>query len=116
MLFLYLLGVDWNASISIPSNTLNHNNFLFSFVFKKPSFFLSKNGQVSLHFNQEGGVRQNSTGVIVSSIISATVFNYSITSLKNPIKLSFKNIDQKNMNGYLDCYFWNITLGKKRYV
>ena len=48
----------------------------------------------------------------MSSIISASIFNNSVKNLKNPIKLSFKNVDHKNLKGYLDCYFWNTTLGK----
>ena len=93
------------AIIRVPKQTfLDKPETLFSYQFRKPSFFLTESQLQRLNGN-----KVNNDQVVDSDVLAASVLRRVIKNLSNPIILSFKSL-LASLEG--TCQFWNPHLGK----
>ena len=96
------------AIIKVPQRTfLNKSETLYSYQFRKPSLFLTETQLQRLNRDK---VTHNQ--VVASDVLSAAILRRHIGNLSNPIVLSFKPALTADLQGILDCQFWNSDLGK----
>uniref|UniRef100_A0A7M5XNR7 Uncharacterized protein n=1 Tax=Clytia hemisphaerica TaxID=252671 RepID=A0A7M5XNR7_9CNID len=83
-----------DASIILPAEVVGKatNRPIYSYLFKKPSFFLSKNGNLSIQ----------------SMVLSASVDDVTIRNLTDPVKLGFQT-KKPNVTGLVNtCKFYDM--------
>ena len=94
--------------IKIPKQTFIENSeTLYSFCFTEPSLFLTE-GQLQNINGNKTTIEQ----IVDSNVLSASILNRRVENLSNPIVLTFKKSQQQNLDGTLDCQFWNPSLRK----
>lgn len=89
-------GSTSDASITLPSEVVSkaNNNSIYSYLFKRPSLFLSKNGNFSMQ----------------SVVLSASIANVKVEGLSEPVQLTFQS-QKSNVTGLVNtCKFYNTTL------
>ena len=94
--------------IKIPKVTFIENpETLYSFSFTEPSLFLTEEKLQNINGN-----KTQMKQVIDSNVLSASILARRIENLELPIVLTFKKSEQQNVNGSIDCRFWNQSRGK----
>ena len=94
--------------IKIPKETfIETPETLYSFCFTEPSLFLTEEQLQNINGNKTT-IEQ----VVDSNVLSASILNRRVEKLSNPIVLTFKKSEQQNLDGTLDCQFWNASLRK----
>jgi len=73
------------------------NKTIYSYLFRNPSLFLSRNGNISIQ----------------SAVISATVSDVTVTNLSDPVRLTFGS-RKPNVTGLVNtCKFFDVTKESK---
>ena len=86
-----------DASIVLPTEVVKNASSIYSYLFKKPSLFLSRGGNFSVQ----------------SVVLSASVGNVTIRNLTNPVKLGFQT-RKPNVTGLVNtCKFYDFKLQSK---
>ena len=80
---------------------------LYSFSITEPSLFLTEEQLQNINGNKTQ-IKQ----VVNSNVLSASILARRIENLEIPIVLTFKKSEQQNVNGSVDCCFWNQSGGK----
>ena len=94
--------------IKIPKETfIETPETLYSFCFTEPSLFLTEEQLQNIN-----GKKTTIEQVVDSNVLSASILNRRVEKLSNPIVLTFKKSEQQNLDGTLDCQFWNASLRK----
>ena len=95
--------------IKIPKETFLENpETLYSFCFTEPSLFLTEEQLQNINGNKTT-IEQ----VVDSNVLSASILARRVENLEgHPIVLTFKKSEQQNVDGTLDCQFWNTSLRK----
>ena len=94
--------------IKIPKITFIENReTLYSFSFMEPSLFLTEEQLQKINGNKTQ-IKQ----VVNSNVLSASILARRIENLEIPIVLTFKKSEQQNVNGSVNCRFWNQSRGK----
>ena len=99
------------AVIRVPQQTfLDTPETLFSYQFRKPSFFLTESQLQRLN-----GKKVINDQTVDSEVLSASVLGRVIKDfINNSIILSFKPLQTTNLEG-ISCQFWNPHLRKLKF-
>ena len=95
--------------IKIPKEIFLENpETLYSFCFTEPSLFLTEEQLQNINRNKTP-IEQ----VVDSNVLSASILARRVENLeRHPIVLTFRKSQQQNLDGTLDCQFWNPSLRK----
>ena len=100
------------AVIKVPQTLLlNETETVYSYQFRKPSLFLTHSQLQRLN-----GSKVKNDQVVDSDILSAAVLRRKIRNISNPIILSFKPSQTTDLEGTLECQFWNPYLSKSGFA
>ena len=100
------------AVIKVPQPLFrNKTETVYSYQFRKPSLFLS-----DAQLQRLNGNKVNNDQVVESDILSAAILRRKIRNINNPIILSFKPSQTTDLEGTLECQFWNPDLIKSDFA
>ena len=100
------------AVIKVPQPLFrNKTETVYSYQFRKPSLFLT-----DAQLQRLNGNKVNNDQVVESDILSAAILRRKIRNISNPIILSFKPSQTTDLEGTLECRFWNPNLSKSDFA
>ena len=95
------------AAIQIPGDVFSkESEVVYSYFFRYDSFFLSENNLLEL-----AGRKSSNRQIVQSAIISASLYNKSVTNLISPVILTFKKIQSLEFSGSSRCHYWDEKFG-----
>ena len=100
------------AVIKVPQPVFrNKTETVYSYQFRKPSLFLT-----DAQLQRLNGSKVKNDQVVESDILSAAILRRKIRNISNPIILSFKPSQTTDLEGTLECRFWNPNLSKSDFA
>lgn len=100
------------AVIKVPQPLfLNKTETVYSYQFRKPSLFLT-----DAQLQRLNGSKVKNDQIVDSDILSAAILRRKIKNISNPIILSFKPSQTTDLEGTLECQFWDPYLSKSGFA